>query len=156
MFALLMIEADQREGRKTRAPAGRPRALTMQGSIVTNSAAMTLSSSRILLASSDAAQRAKARERGPTVTASLCWNLDMRVQHQGGEDAYGGRLRENSACLSGRHEYPGDRPAVSSLAAEDPRGFEGSRAAWLHANQVAGGSEVGAVRRADRRDPPGG
>ena len=33
MVALLMIEADQREGRKTRAPVGNPRTLTMQASI---------------------------------------------------------------------------------------------------------------------------
>ncbi len=33
MSALLMLEADQREGRKSRAPAGRPGTLAMQGSI---------------------------------------------------------------------------------------------------------------------------
>jgi hypothetical protein len=36
-------------------------------------------------------------ETGPTASPFLCWRLTRRHLHRGGKDAYGGRLRTNSA-----------------------------------------------------------
>ena len=49
-------------------------------------------------------------------------------------DAYGGRLRTDSQGPSGRHEHPGNRPDVSSFAAQGTGGLGLSRARTVHAD----------------------
>ncbi len=81
--------------------------------------------------------------------------FDLENLENGGKDAYGGSLRNDSTRPSRRHEHSRHRSHFSSLPTQDSANPSGTPTAWLHTRQTASCSCSGILSSRHRCHPPG-